>query len=277
MQGWLSVNPKALPCPLGYPFSMVSTSVSSARTSCLSLCFRRNVTALPLNQRKPDLTMLFLSAFWIVYPVMAAFPSSFGGVHDRATFSPQTSSIFTVWGGPGRSIRWNHAVTGRWPSFPTNQYLVYRGIFTSPPPPCISTHISFTVLNFREVAWTPAKHIWNLFTFILMEIKGFWKKSLNEASNLINQPLQGQATGADAQAALPIRNVDWRWTWNLEPTWAEQLQLPVRGTEPTACRWVPLVHKRHLEQVWRKFDFNHTASSPSRIYLHLPSVSILCN
>ena len=30
-------------------------------------------------QRKPDLTMLFLSAFWIVYPVMAVFPSSLGG------------------------------------------------------------------------------------------------------------------------------------------------------------------------------------------------------
>lgn len=48
--------------------------------------------------------MLFLSAFWIVYPVMAALPSSFGGFHDKFTFSPQTSSIVTTSGGPGRSV-----------------------------------------------------------------------------------------------------------------------------------------------------------------------------
>lgn len=50
------------------------------------------------------LTMLFLSAFWIVYPVMAELPSSFGGFHDKFTFSPQTSSIVTTSGGPGRSV-----------------------------------------------------------------------------------------------------------------------------------------------------------------------------
>jgi hypothetical protein len=48
-----------------------------------------------------------------VYPVMAAFPSSFGGIHVRATFSPQTSSIFTAWGGPGRSVGWIHGITVR--------------------------------------------------------------------------------------------------------------------------------------------------------------------
>lgn len=50
------------------------------------------------------LTILFLSAFWIVYPVMAALPSSFGGFHDKFTFSPHTSSIVTISGGPGRSV-----------------------------------------------------------------------------------------------------------------------------------------------------------------------------
>lgn len=113
---------KHMPAAL-YHFSLVIIKQSNIhvlkRTSYPPpLYFWWNVILLLLNQRKLDLTMLFLSAFWIVYPVMAAFPSSFGGIHDRATFSPQTSSIFTSWGGPGRSRKWIHGIIVRSFSLP---------------------------------------------------------------------------------------------------------------------------------------------------------------
>lgn len=142
IQVQFSVDPKAFPFLLGCHFSTARLSSSSDRTSYLPLYLWWNLILQLLNQRKPGLTMLFLSAFWIVYPVMAAFPSSFGGVHDRATFSPHTSSIFTTWGGPGRSIEWNHSITARWLSFPTNT-LVQEDILKRPSPPCISIHICF--------------------------------------------------------------------------------------------------------------------------------------
>lgn len=139
-----------------------------------------NVILLLLNQRKPGLTMLFLSAFWIVYPVMAAFPSSFGGVHDRATFSPQTSSIFTSWGGPGRSTGLIHSIIGRSLSLPTYA-LLQEGISKHPSLPASLPTFLVPFLNFREVECTLAKLIWKLLIFIFLEggrgKGGFWKEN----------------------------------------------------------------------------------------------------
>lgn len=48
-------------------------------------------------------TPVFLSAFWMVYPVIAVFPLSLGSVHSRATLKPQVSTILMLDGGPGNS------------------------------------------------------------------------------------------------------------------------------------------------------------------------------
>lgn len=48
-------------------------------------------------------TSVFLSAFWMVYPVISVLPLSFGAVHSRAALKPQTSTSFTLAGGPGSS------------------------------------------------------------------------------------------------------------------------------------------------------------------------------
>lgn len=128
IQLWLSMAPKALPFPLGHLTSPQPPWVPHERRPHISsFPSMQCVILLLLNQRKPGLTMLFLSAFWIVYPVMAAFPSSFGGVHDRATFSPQTSSIFTSWGGPGRSTGQIHSITGG--SLPLQTFTCCRRAF----------------------------------------------------------------------------------------------------------------------------------------------------
>lgn len=48
-------------------------------------------------------TPVFLSAFWMVYPVIVVFPLSLGSVHSRATLKPQVSTILMLAGGPGNS------------------------------------------------------------------------------------------------------------------------------------------------------------------------------
>ena len=50
-----------------------------------------------------SLTLVFMSAFWMVYPVISVLPSSLGGSHSSAALKPQTSVTFTFRGGPGLS------------------------------------------------------------------------------------------------------------------------------------------------------------------------------
>lgn len=168
------------------------------RTSYFPLYFWWNVILLLLNQRKPGLTMLFLSAFWIVYPVMAAFPSSFGGVHDRATFSPQTSSIFTSWGGPGRSTGLIHSITGRSLSLPTYA-LLQEGISKHPSLPASLPTFLVPFLNFREVKCTLTKLIWKLLILIFLGGKKDFEKKIKMKSQTLLTTPPGQPTGIESQ------------------------------------------------------------------------------
>lgn len=135
--------------------------------------------------------MLFLSAFWIVYPVMAALPSSFGGVHVRATFSPQTSSIFTSWGGPGRSTGQIHSITGRSVSLPTYTLLLEDSLKHPSFPASLPT-FSTPFLNFREVECSPAKLIWKL-------LAGDFEKKIEMKSQTLLTTPPGQPTGIESQ------------------------------------------------------------------------------
>lgn len=71
---------------------------------CHILCWCNNHLA-----SKPSfLTLVFKSAFWIVYPEMSQLPSSFGGSHSSAALNPQTSVTLTLIGGPGLSVWIKH-------------------------------------------------------------------------------------------------------------------------------------------------------------------------
>lgn len=50
-----------------------------------------------------SLTLVFMSAFWMVYPVISELPSSVGGSHSSAALKPHTSVTLTFRGGPGFS------------------------------------------------------------------------------------------------------------------------------------------------------------------------------
>lgn len=58
-------------------------------------------------------TSVFLSAFWMVYPVISVLPLSFGRVHSRAALKPHTSTSFTLAGGPGNSEGKHYRVYAR--------------------------------------------------------------------------------------------------------------------------------------------------------------------
>lgn len=70
-----------------------------------------DVTSFGLQQQGSELNMchtsVFLSAFWMVYPVISVLPLSLGGVHSRAALKPQTSTSFMLAGGPGSSKQTN--------------------------------------------------------------------------------------------------------------------------------------------------------------------------
>lgn len=51
----------------------------------------------------PSFTLVFMSAFWMTYPVISELPSSLGGSHSSAALKPQTSVTLTFRGGPGFS------------------------------------------------------------------------------------------------------------------------------------------------------------------------------
>lgn len=53
------------------------------------------------------ITLVFRSAFWMVYPVISQLPSSLGGSHSRAALKPHTSVTRTFRGGPGFSVQIN--------------------------------------------------------------------------------------------------------------------------------------------------------------------------
>lgn len=58
----------------------------------------------PLEISTPSsLTLVFKSAFWMVYPVISELPSSAGGSHSSAALKPHTSVTLTFRGGPGFS------------------------------------------------------------------------------------------------------------------------------------------------------------------------------
>lgn len=70
-----------------------------------NVCYCNGTTVIPwyvVNFEKAC-TPVFLSAFWMVYPVIAVFPLSLGSVHSRATLKPQVSTILMLVGGPGNS------------------------------------------------------------------------------------------------------------------------------------------------------------------------------
>lgn len=55
-----------------------------------------------------SLTLVFRSAFWMVYPVISQLPSSVGGSHSSAALKPHTSVTLTFRGGPGFSaLNWH--------------------------------------------------------------------------------------------------------------------------------------------------------------------------
>lgn len=51
-----------------------------------------------------------------MYPVISVLPLSFGGVHSRAALKPQTSTSFTLAGGPGRSKENTHYIHDKFKS-----------------------------------------------------------------------------------------------------------------------------------------------------------------
>lgn len=60
----------------------------------------------PLSPRALwSLTMVFLSAFWMRYPVTSLLPSSLGGCHSTSALVPHTSFTVTFMGGPAFSER----------------------------------------------------------------------------------------------------------------------------------------------------------------------------
>lgn len=49
------------------------------------------------------LTFVFMSAFWMVYPLTSQLPSSVGGAHSSAALKPHTSVTLTFRGAAGFS------------------------------------------------------------------------------------------------------------------------------------------------------------------------------
>lgn len=67
-----------------------------------------------------SLTLVFMSAFWMVYPVISELPSSVGGSHSSAALKPHTSVTLTFRGGPGFSA-WNERILNIFYSQSTKQ------------------------------------------------------------------------------------------------------------------------------------------------------------
>lgn len=79
----------------------------TADTTVLLKHLLQMMTSFRLQHQGSELNMwntsVFLSAFWMVYPVISVLPLSLGGVHSRAALKPQTSTSFMLAGGPGSS------------------------------------------------------------------------------------------------------------------------------------------------------------------------------